>query len=76
MSPHWAVNELTVVVAFLALMRWRVPSALTSSVSIVSLASHLVGPMDKATTRPPTGNQIRPVVLNGAEAMDRIFPEG
>lgn len=36
----------------------------------------LVGRRDQATTETVYRHQIRPVVLHGAEAMDRIFPEG
>ena len=38
--------------------------------------SDLVGHKDQATTETVYRHQIRPVVLHGAEAMDRIFPEG
>ena len=37
--------------------------------------SDLVGHKDQATTETVYRHQIRPVVLRGAEAMDRIFPE-
>ena len=37
--------------------------------------SDLVGHKDQATTETVYRHQIRPVVLHGAEAMDRIFPE-
>jgi hypothetical protein len=33
-------------------------------------------PQDQTTTETVYRHQIRPVVLGGAEAMDRIFPEG
>ena len=38
--------------------------------------SDLVGHKDQTTTETVYRHQIRPVVLHGAEAMDRIFPEG
>jgi integrase len=38
--------------------------------------SDLVGHKDQTTTETIYRHQIRPVVLHGAEAMDRIFPEG
>ena len=38
--------------------------------------SDLVGHKDQTTTETVYRHQIRPVVLRGAEAMDRIFPEG
>jgi integrase len=37
--------------------------------------SDLVGHKDQTTTETVYRHQIRPVVLHGAEAMDRIFPE-
>jgi integrase len=37
--------------------------------------SDLVGHKDQTTTETIYRHQIRPVVLHGAEAMDRIFPE-
>ncbi len=38
--------------------------------------SDLVGHKDQTTTETVYRHQIRPVILHGAEAMDRIFPEG
>jgi integrase len=38
--------------------------------------SDLVGHKDQTTTETVYRHQIRPVVLHGAEAMDRTFPEG
>ena len=38
--------------------------------------SDLVGHMEQTTTEMIYRHQIQPVVLHGAEAMDRIFPEG
>ena len=38
--------------------------------------SDLVGHKNQTTTETVYRHQIRPVVLHGAEAMDRIFPEG
>ena len=37
--------------------------------------SDLVGDKDQTTTETVYRHQIRPVVIDGAEAMDRIFPE-
>jgi hypothetical protein len=37
--------------------------------------SGLAGHKEQATTETACRHQIRPVVLHGAEAMDRIFPE-
>jgi delta 1-pyrroline-5-carboxylate dehydrogenase len=38
--------------------------------------ARLAGHVDTTTTETACRKQIRPVVLDGATAMDRLFPEG
>lgn len=42
----------------------------------IETISDLVGHKDQTTTESVYRHQIRPVVMHGAEVMDRIFPEG
>jgi integrase len=42
---------------------------------LAGLVARLVGHVDTTTTETVYRKQIRPVVLDGATAMDRIFPE-
>jgi len=51
-------------------------SVLSDSDVPIEKISDLVGHKDQTTTETIYRHQIRPVVLDGAEAMDRIFPGG
>ena len=50
-------------------------SVLSDSDMPIEKISDLVGHKEHATTETVYRQQIRPVVLDGAEAMNRIFPE-
>jgi integrase len=56
-------------------LRHTFVSVLSDDEMPIEKISRLVGHSETATTETVYRHQIRPVVLHGAEAMDRIFPE-
>jgi integrase len=57
-------------------LRHTFVSVLSDDGMPIEQISQLAGHSETATTETVYRHQIRPVVLHGAEAMDRIFPEG
>jgi integrase len=55
-------------------MRHTFVSVLSDDGMPIEQISQLAGHSETATTETVYRHQIRPVVLHGAEAMDRIFP--
>ena len=56
-------------------MRHSFVSLLSDAGMPLENIARLVGHVDTTTTETVYRKQIRPVVLDGATAMDRIFPE-
>ena len=63
-SRPWTPREL----------RHTFVSVLSDDGMLIEQISQLAGHSETATTETVYRHQIRPVVLHGAEAMDRIFP--
>jgi integrase len=72
LGENWTPRELRH--SFVSIMVGTLLSTSSDDGMLIEQISQLAGHSETATTETIYRHQIRPVVLHGAEAMDRIFP--